>query len=278
MPYSDLLGKVAIVTGAGAGIGRAVAEAMVDEGMRVAGMDINLAGVKEVEERLGKERFLALQVDITDPASCRSGVDAAVSHFGGLHVLMNNAALGMNAVHPKYETLPLQIEDVGEDVWKRFMLTNVGGTFNMSRQVVPRLRPQKWGRIINISTSYFTMMRPGFSPYGPAKAAMEAWSLMLARELNGSGITVNVVLPGGPADTAMVPDREGLDRGTLIRPAMMAPPILGLLTSEGDAVTGQRFLAVEWDVAITDPARQKHRSAAWPEIAVPLASLPPKTA
>jgi NAD(P)-dependent dehydrogenase (short-subunit alcohol dehydrogenase family) len=276
MPYSDFRDKVAIVTGAGAGIGRACAEAFVAEGLRVAAMDIDLAAVRDLQAKHGADRLLGLKVDITDPQDCKTGVDAAVAHFGGLHILMNNAALGMNAVHPRYESLPLQIEDVSEDLWQRFMVTNVCGLFNMSRQVVPRLRPQKWGRIVNISTSYFTMMRPGFSPYGPTKAAMEAWSLMLSRELEGSGITVNVVLPGGPADTAMVPDRQGLDRGTLIRPAMMAPPILALFTGEGDAVTGRRFLAVDWDPSITDPTKQKHRSAAWPELAVPLAALPPK--
>lgn len=277
MAYSDISGKVAVITGAGAGIGRAIAEALVAEGVRVAGADIQIDGVRELEQHFGKDSFLALQADITDPASCKRAVDAAVEHFGGLHVLINNAALGMNAVHPRYESLALQIEDVSEELWQKFMLTNICGMFNMSRQVVPRLRPQQWGRIINISTSYFTMMRPGFSPYGPSKAALEAWSLMLSRELEGSGITVNVVLPGGPADTAMVPDKEGMDRRTLIRPAMMAPPILGLLTRAGDAVTGQRFLAVDWDVSETDPAAQKHRSAAWPEIAIPLATLPTAT-
>lgn len=277
MAYSDISGKVAVITGAGAGIGRAIAEALVAEGVRVAGADIQIDGVRELEQHFGKDRFLALQADITDPASCKRAVDAAVEHFGGLHVLINNAALGMNAVHPRYESLALQIEDVSEELWQKFMLTNICGMFNMSRQVVPRLRPQQWGRIINISTSYFTMMRPGFSPYGPSKAALEAWSLMLSRELEGSGITVNVVLPGGPADTAMVPDKEGMDRRTLIRPAMMARPILGLLTRAGDAVTGQRFLAVDWDVSETDPAAQKHRSAAWPEIAIPLATLPTAT-
>lgn len=278
MPYSDFQGKVAIVTGAGAGIGRACAEAFVAAGVRVAALDINAEAVNEPQQRYGEDKLLAVQVDITDPASCKRAVDTVVEHFGGLHILVNNAALGMNAVHPNYESLALQIEDVSEDLWKRFMLTNVGGTFNMTRQVVPRLRPQKWGRIVNISTSYFTMMRPGFSPYGPSKAAMESWSLMLSRELEGSGITVNIVLPGGPTDTAMVPDREGLDRSTLIRPAMMAPMILALFTGEADELTGRRFLAVDWDNSVADPRQQKHRSAAWPEIAIPLAALPPKKA
>jgi 3-oxoacyl-[acyl-carrier protein] reductase len=74
----------------------------------------------------------------------------------------------------------------------------------------------------------------------------------------------------------MVLDEEGLDRATLIPPAMMAPPMLGLFTEAGNGVTGKRFLAVEWDPAITDPSRQKSRSAAWPELATPLAALPKK--
>lgn len=276
MANSDIKGRIAIVTGAGAGIGRAIAEAFVAAGIRTAGLDVNAAGIEELERRFGRDEFLGLTADITDPASCKAAVDATVERFGGLHVLVNNAALGMNAVHPEYNVRKLQIEDVPEALWQRFLLTNVGGAFNMARQVVPRLRPQGWGRIVNIGTSYFTMLRPGFSPYGPTKAAVEAWSLMLSRELEGSGITVNVVLPGGPTDTGMVPDEPGLDRATLIRPAMMAPPILGLMSRAGDSVTGRRFLAVDWDAGVADPAAQKSRAAAWPELAVPTSSLPKK--
>jgi 3-oxoacyl-[acyl-carrier protein] reductase len=74
----------------------------------------------------------------------------------------------------------------------------------------------------------------------------------------------------------MVPYEEGLDRATLIPVAIMAPPMLGLFTRAGDGVTGRRILAIEWDPAITDPTRQKTASAAWPDLAVPLAALPKK--
>src|SRR6202012_3055843 len=103
---------------------------------------------------------------------------------------------------------------------------------------------QEWGRVINVSTSILTMMRKGFVPYGPTKAALEAWSLILSKQLEGSGITVNVVLPGDPVDTIMVP---GEDRSALISPNVMSPPMLGLFTEAGGKVTGQRFIAVEWD-------------------------------
>lgn len=274
MAYTDLDGKIAIVTGAAAGIGKALAEAFIAEGIRVAAMDIDQAGVLALQDKYGKDAVLGLKVDIADLESCKAQVAATVAHFGGLDILVNNAALGMNAVHPRYQAKDMQIEDVSEEIWHRFMMVNVCGQFYMSRQVVPLFRVRNWGRIVNVGTSFFTMLRPGYSPYGPSKAAVEAYSLMLSRELEGTGITVNVVLPGGPANTAMVPDEEGLDRATLIPVEIMAPPMLGLFTRAGDGITGQRILAIEWDPAVTDPARQKMRSAAWPEIAVPLSSLP----
>ena len=271
-----LQGRKAIVTGAAAGIGKALVEAFVPQGIRVAAMDIHGDGIAELEERYGKDAVLGLRVDISDAADCRRQVEATLRHFGDLDILVNNAALGMNAVHPEYQTTALQIEDVSEDLWRRFMMTNACGFFYMTRLVVPHFRRRKWGRIINVGTSYLTMLRPGYAPYGVSKAVLESYSLMLARELEGTGITVNVVIPGGPADTQMVLDEEGLDRSTLIPPAMMAPPMLGLFTGAAKSITGRRYLAVEWDEALTDPAQQKDRSAAWPELAVPLAALAKK--
>jgi NAD(P)-dependent dehydrogenase (short-subunit alcohol dehydrogenase family) len=127
------------------------------------------------------------------------------------------------------------------------------------------------GRVINVSTSMITMMRKGFVPYGPTKAALEAWSQILSKQLEGSGITVNVVLPGGPVDTVMAP---GEDRSALISPNVMAPPMLALFTEAGAAVTGQRFIAVEWDESLgIDPAAQPHALAAWPQLAKPFSKM-----
>jgi NAD(P)-dependent dehydrogenase (short-subunit alcohol dehydrogenase family) len=277
MSYPDLNGKVAIVTGAAGGIGRALVGAFVSRGLRVAALDLDEAGVAKLEADHGRDRVLGLRSNVTDPADCARQVEAVTRHFGGLHILVNNAALGMNAVSPVYNSGELQIEDVGEGLWQRFMAANVNGPFFMARAVIPAFRRQHWGRIVNVSTSFLTMMRPGFSPYGPSKAALEAWSLMLSRELDGSGITVNVVLPGGPSDTPMVLDEEGLDRSTLIPPALMALPMLGLFTEAASSVTGRRFLAVDWDPeAGTDPTRQPSASAAWPDLARALATRAPQ--
>ena len=114
------------------------------------------------------------------------------------------------------------------------------------------------GRIINVTTSFFTMLNPGFAPYGPAKSGLEAWSTSLAGELKGTGITVNVVVPGGPTDTPMVPDDGTMKRSHLIRPEKMALPMLHLASDAGVGVTGMRFVAAEWDRRCH---RRRHRRA-----------------
>jgi NAD(P)-dependent dehydrogenase (short-subunit alcohol dehydrogenase family) len=279
MPYSELAGKVVVVTGATGGIGKPLVSAFVEQGLRVGAIDLDEARLAALQAEFGDRSVLALRCDVSDAAECEATVARVHGHFGGLHALINNAALGMQATHPDYEKGELQIEDVPPSLWAKFMAVNVNGPYFMASAAVPLMRAQRWGRIINVTTSYVTMMRKGFAPYGCTKAAIEAWTKILSRQLEGSGITANVVLPGGPVDTAMIVDYEGLDRSKLIPPGVMIAPILGLLTGAGDAVTGERYIAVEWDDTLgTDPAAQKHRSAAWPDLAQPFSSLPPKTA
>ena len=275
MAYPGIAGKVAIVTGAAGGIGKALVGAFVKQGLRVAALDIDEKGVRALKDKHGDANVLGLRVDVSDPEDCHRQVAAVAERLGTVHILVNNAALGMNAVADDYDDEHLQIEDVPDDLWRRFFAVNVNGAFFMTRSVVPIFRKQKWGRVINVSTSILTMMRKGFVPYGPTKAALEAWSLILSRQLEGSGITVNVVLPGGPVDTAMV---LGDDRSALISPDVMSAPMLGLFTEAGGAVTGQRFIAVEWDESVgTDPAAQPHAPAAWPQLAKPFSKMQART-
>ncbi|HWY83442.1 MAG TPA: SDR family oxidoreductase [Roseiarcus sp.] len=219
MAYPGIAGKVAIVAGAAGGIGQALVAGFVKEGLRVAALDIDDKGVRALQEKHREAKVLGLRIDVSDPENCRRQVATVAERLGTVHILVNNAALGMNSVADDYDDEHLQIEDVPDDLWRRFFAVNVGGAFSRTRAVVPIFRKQKWGRVINVSTSILTMMRKGFVPYGPTKAALEAWSLILSRQLEGSGITVNVVLPGGPVDTIMVP---GEDRSALISPNVMS--------------------------------------------------------
>jgi len=163
----------------------------------------------------------------------------------------------------------VRIDEITPEFWNRMVAVNLSGAWYLTRAAVPGMRARGWGRIINVTTSFFTMLRGRFHPYGPAKAGLEAMSAGHASEFAGSGITVNVVVPGGPADTPMVPVASGLRREDLIPPSKMAPPMLWLCSKDADAVTGKRYVAVNWDDALAPEAAQRASESpiAWPELA-----------
>lgn len=270
MSSSGLDGRVALITGAAGGIGQALARAFVAAGLRVVLCDTHEDGLFRLHGELGAERTLAVPLDVSDPAACREAVARTIARFGRLEVLVNNAAMGMSAVRADHMSRIVQIEDIAPVLWARFLAVNLSGPFYMAHAAVPGMRAQKFGRILNVTTSYFTMLNPGFSPYGPAKSGLEAWSTSLAGELKGSGITVNVVVPGGPTDTPMVPAEGPLaDRSQLIRPQAMAPPMLHLASDAGAEITGMRFVAAKWDesVPVADAMAASGAPAGWPDLA-----------
>jgi 3-oxoacyl-[acyl-carrier protein] reductase len=147
--------------------------------------------------------------------------------------------------------------------------TNIGGVFSMTRTVAPAMVAQKFGKIINVSTGAATMVRKLFAPYGPSKAFVEAVSRIWAEELSGTGVTVNVLLPGGAVDTAA--DVTGRPTpGRTFQPAsIMAAPILWLASDLSNGHTGQRFVASRWDESLPLPeriARARQGSAQEPQI------------
>lgn len=269
MSAPDLDNRIALITGAAGGIGQALARAFVGAGMRVALCDTAKEALLRLHGELGAEPTIALPMDVSDPASCRDSVARTIARFGRLDVLVNNAAVGMTAVREDHMRRVVQIEDISPDLWARFMAVNLCGPFYMAHAAVPGMRNQGFGRIINVTTSFFTMLNPGFSPYGPAKSGLEAWSASLAGELRGSGITVNVVVPGGPTDTPMVPDDGSMERSQLIRPEKMAPPMLHLASDAGGTVTGMRFVAAKWDSssAVAEAIAASSAPTGWPDLA-----------
>jgi NAD(P)-dependent dehydrogenase (short-subunit alcohol dehydrogenase family) len=269
MPTPDLNGRIALITGAAGGIGQALARAFAKAGLRVALGDTAGDRLQGLHKELGADATLALPLDVSDPAACRDAVARTVARFGRLDVLVNNAAVGMSTVRPDHMRRVVQIEDLSPELWARFMAVNLSGPFYMAHAAVPGMRQQKFGRIINVTTSFFTMLNPGFAPYGPAKSGLEAWSASLAGELKGTGITVNVVVPGGPTDTPMVPDDGSMQRSALIRPEKMAPPMLHLMSDAGGDITGMRFVAAKWDSdqPLAEAIAASGAPAGWPDLA-----------
>jgi NAD(P)-dependent dehydrogenase (short-subunit alcohol dehydrogenase family) len=128
---------------------------------------------------------------------------------------------------------------------------------------------QGWGRVVNVTTSLGTMLNAGSPTYGPSKAALEALSAIMAKDLNGTGVTVNVLVPGGVTNTPMISGEAGFDRTKLIQPEVMMPPLLWLVSDAAGKVTGRRFLGVHWDPALPhgQAAERAGAPVAWTSIA-----------
>jgi NAD(P)-dependent dehydrogenase (short-subunit alcohol dehydrogenase family) len=134
--------------------------------------------------------------------------------------------------------------EITPDQWRRFVAVHTTAPLALANAVVPEMMRQGWGRIVNVTTSLGTMLNAGSPTYGPSKAALEALSAIMAKDLDGTGVTVNVLVPGGVTNTPMISDEAGFDRAKLIQPEVMVPPLVWLVSDAAGKVTGRRFLAV----------------------------------
>jgi NAD(P)-dependent dehydrogenase (short-subunit alcohol dehydrogenase family) len=243
----ELEGKVAIVTGAGRGIGRAISEAYLAEGACVV-VTAAREG-REIEELASRAggRALALLADVTEAEECKRVVSKTMERFGDLDVLVNNAGRGMKYVSESFLSEPTRFWETDLEVWRMVVDTNVNGPFLMTRAVVPQMIAAGGGSVVNVSMNYETMKRRGFSPYGPSKAALESESIIWAQDLEGTDIRLNVLLPGGATETGMIP--AGVPEGTrsqLLSPDIVAGPAVYLASDRSRHLTGHRLVATEW--------------------------------
>jgi len=265
----ELQGKTAIVTGGGRGLGRAMALALARAGASVvitaARNRWEIDAVVEAASKLPEAGVVrAMLADASSEANCQRVVNETLKEFGGVHILVNNAGRGMRFVSEKFFETPTKFWETDPAVWQLIVATNVNGPFFMARAAAPHMMRQRWGRIINISINHETMRRPGFSPYGPSKAALESETIIWAQDLAGTGVTVNALLPGGATDTGMVPPDIALHlRQNLLSPEIVVPPLLWLASDPASEVTGSRFDAKLWDIALPpDQAAEKSRAPA----------------
>jgi len=240
--------RVAIVTGGGRGLGRAMALGLAGVGCRVV-----ITAAREEQEIAavamagGEDRIHALTADVTRDEDCARVVDAALTRFGRLDVLVNNAGRGMKYVSERFLTEPTRFWEVRPDVHRMVIDTNVNGPFLMARAALAPMLRAGWGRIVNVSANRETMRRAGFSPYGPSKAALEAGTAIWAQDLAGTGVTVNAILPGGATATGMVPDGVSEEvRASLLKAEVIVKPLLWLASTASDGVTGKRVVATRW--------------------------------
>ena len=243
-----LEGKVAIVTGGGRGLGRAMVLGLARSGARVIA---TAARERDEVERVAAEAphdtVAPVVADVTDAQNCNALVGETLRRFGRLDILVNNAGRGMKYVSENFLTEPTRFWETDPEAWRLVIDTNVNGPFFMARAAVPAMLKAGWGRVINTSMSYSTMQRRGFTPYGPSKAALESETQIWAQDLAGTGVTVNAILPGGATLTGMVPDSYPEEaRKRLLDPDVIVPPLLYLASPAADGFTGKRVDASKW--------------------------------
>ena len=288
--YPSLVDRVVIMTGGGRGLGQVMALALVEAGAKVV-----ITGARAGQElddtvargnALGTGAMAGMIADVADPVACAAVVRFAEECFGPVDVLVNNAARA-----PAEQNLA-ESPDTRPKFWEmdyggitRMLMTNVAGVWAMAQAVLPGMIARGSGKIVNISTSRPTMVNRISGIYGPCKAAVEASTRVWAQELADTGVTVNVFLPGGAADTALIPGpvggrakpfvpgkealgHEGFVDG-LLPPEIMAAPILWLASDRSDGVTGRRFVARDWDADLEpDDAANRAESSRidWPHV------------
>ena len=266
----NLNGKVAIVTGGGGGMGRVITLALIKKGARVAVFDIRQetvdAVVEEATELGHSESAIPLAQDVTKIDDCLSGVQATINAFNTIDILVNAAGIGMATLKNDYWNEPLRFWQAEIDGFTNLMNVNWNGAFMMARTAAPHMIDKGWGRIINVTTSLDTMSALGYTPYGPSKAALEAATSVWAKDLKGTGVTANVLVPGGPVNTGFIPKNAPFDRSKLTQPEVMGPPVCWLASDLSNDITDMRFVARSWDpnLPLEEAIKESGGPCAWP--------------
>jgi NAD(P)-dependent dehydrogenase (short-subunit alcohol dehydrogenase family) len=236
-----LAGKKAIVTGGAAGIGKAIALAFANEGADVAIADVQLEKAQAVAEQIREQgrRAVAIHCDVGDSANVERMVGQAVQELGGLHILVNNAAVISQG----------QFWELSDESWQRIIRNNLSSVFYCSRAAARvMIQQQEGGRIINLSSIHATLSEPQAAPYTAAKGGIEAMSRTMASELAPYKVLVNCVAPGATYSELTTPMyTEAVKRALFQRvplkeiaqPEWIAAGVVFLASDDARYMTGQ---------------------------------------
>ena len=232
----NLSGKIALVTGASRGIGKAIAEKLVACGATVIGTATTENGAEAISQYLG-QNGKGLALNVTDEASIESVISTIKAEFGDIDILVNNAGITR-------DNLLMRMKD---DEWQDILDTNLTSVFRLSKALMRTMMKKRYGRIITIGSVVGTMGNAGQANYAAAKAGLIGFSKSLAREVASRGITVNVVAPGFIATdmTAALTDEQKaltvaqVPVGRLGEPAEIASAVAFLASDEASYITGE---------------------------------------
>ena len=268
----SLEGRTAIITGAGRGLGKSMAEGLAAQGVNITLVDLEedvlARATADVEAAGGQGSALAVSADVAVLDQAQAAINRTIDTFGGLDILINDAAMGPQFFTENFVAHTPKFWEHDVDLWQRVLTVNAFGPQLMATAAARHLVERGWGRIINVTTSLDTMYLRGCGAYGPSKAALEANTRIMAQDLQGTGVTANVLIPGGPANTRMIPQATGFDRDELVQPETMQAPVCWLCSTEADDISSMRFIAAMWDQSL--PLEKRIAAAgsptAWPQI------------
>ncbi|WP_208006667.1 SDR family NAD(P)-dependent oxidoreductase [Aeromicrobium phragmitis] len=235
-----------LITGAGQGIGRKFAHAFAEQGDRVVVADINAAAAEQAAEeiRAAGSEALGVAADVSDKAGVEAMVQRTVEEFGTVHVLVNNAAMFSSLTMKPFEELTVE-------EWDTIFAVNARGVFLCCQAVAPHMKEQRFGRIINISSSVVVTGRANYAHYVASKGAVQAFNKSLATELGSFDVTANVVSPHGivtevPRDTITEDQWDSIIAGHAIKrkgtPEDVVAAVRFFASNEAGYITGQSLL------------------------------------
>jgi len=251
--HSSLKNRVILITGGSRGLGWTMSDGLLKAGAKLvitgARNKENLATARAKAKKIaGSDHVFVLQADITEWSDCEAVIEKTLDRFGALHVLINNAGRGPIEIDPNFVQRRPKFWETPSDGWRTIIDTNINGSYLMAKAVAPHFIAQGFGKIINVSTSLTNMVYQGSSPYGSSKAALEAASMSWAKDLEGTGVTVNVVEPGGGVDTDLIPGGVVGERTPrLLSPSVMVAPALWLCSDLSNDTTAKRYIAKNWN-------------------------------
>ncbi len=259
------------MTGAGRGMGRSMAIGLAEAGAKVAMIDIDgdvlAEAAAEAEAAGGQGSVQPFVCDVTNADRANTTVEEVIVAFGAIDMLVNDAVVGPERI-PDFFVKPSKFWELDDDLWNAMLRVNIFGPQLMAKTCARYMIGRGRGRIVNVTTSLDTMYLPGAGAYGPTKAALEAHTRIMAKDLEGTGVTANILIPGGPVNTRMIPDASGIPREKLIQPDVMQRPIVWLASDDSDGVTAMRFIAALWDESLPLDQRIEKAGApsAWTQI------------
>src|SRR5205085_2976556 len=242
-PVKRLDGRVAIVTGGGHGIGRAYARRLTEEGAKLVVAELDGAAAERVAAEVGG---LALRTDVSDEASVAQMAQRTLERFGRIDILVNNAAM--------FATVPMSrapFDELDPAEWDRMMAVNLRGTWLACRAVIPQMRQQRYGKIVNISSSTAIKGSASRIHYVTSKAGILGFTRTLAMEVGKDNICVNCIAPGSTLseenpDEALIKYRQAAAATRALqrmqRPEDLVGAVAFFASSDSDFITGQTLV------------------------------------